>query len=62
FDAATGRPLPSSQIADDQEVYLIMVPHDNMPLGKSMYCSELFDTVEEKLHVQMKQYLPKEKQ
>lgn len=60
FDAATGRPMPSSRIYEKQNVYLIVVPNHKLPLGRGMFCPELFDAAEQQLGVNIKNYLPKE--
>ena len=46
MDAATGRPIPSANIQEGQEVYLIATDHRNLNLSPTMYDRSLMAPVE----------------
>lgn len=46
-DCSTGVPVTSAELKKGQHVYVILVPADNLPLGKGVFCKELMEPIEQ---------------
>ncbi len=57
FDAQTGKPMPTSDLAEGQEVYLLYTKHTHLKLASTMFDRELLSEVENIIHRPMVKYI-----